>query len=199
MCLVLAVGAITIGLGCAGDQPGTTQSVSSQTTNPGVASTTTTTMTEASGTTGAGIPSTSGAVSSSTTAVSLLSSSEKDLGNGRVRAGGFLRRAWEQAGERHLQIDYADFLTGQEAQQAAAEVGEEVTNDYFIRNKSAALRSFVVAPTATIKVARTDPADPPGTTWAAVVEAVQTNHWPVYWWIEREGMAVVAIEGVYTP
>jgi hypothetical protein len=140
--------------------------------------------------------STSGGATSSTK-TSLLSSSEEDLGNGRVRAGGFIKRAYEEGGERRLDIDYADFLTGEEAVAAAAALGEEVNNDYFIRNQSDQLRTFVVTATS-FELPQGDPSAPVRGDWGQFTTFLA--EFPgTYWWIERQGNEVVLLEGQWVP
>lgn len=144
-------------------------------------------------------------VPEATSTAAPLSSSEKDLGNGLVRAGGFITRAWVDGGIPKLKIDYADFLTGREAEDAAAAVGQTVDNDYFIRNQSGKVRTFSVSPTAVIEIPTNYPTAPAKVNWAQFVDAYyngynNSNSLPeVYWWIERRGDKIVSIKGQWTP
>ena len=131
---------------------------------------------------------------------SLLSSSEEALGGGLVRAGGFITRAWNDGDIGRLQIDYADFLTGDEAAAAASAAGEESPppNDYFIRNLNTRLRTFSVSPDVVVEI----PDDSGGLTvadWAGFLAAFPDVGARYYWWIERRGMEVEKISGQWVP
>lgn len=54
------------------------------------------------------------------------------------------------------EFDLAELLTGEAAEQAAAAKGEEVTDDYVIRNDSTKLRTITVSPTAVVYDVRYD-------------------------------------------
>lgn len=173
--LALALGALL--LGCGEETPG---GADEQDTSSTVAQETTTSSSDA------GTTSTS------------LSSSEEDLGNGRVRAGGFVKRAWQEGGQRRIEIDYADFLTGDEAERAAAEAGDEVNNDYYIRNVNTKLRTFSVSPGATFELPQGDPEAPVMGGWEDFASYLQ--EFPgVFWWIERRGEEVLSIQGQWVP
>lgn len=60
----------------------------------------------------------------------------------------FVRDVATENGETIITVDYADLLTGAEANAAATAAGEESPppNDYFIRNINPKLRSFSVKP-----------------------------------------------------
>jgi hypothetical protein len=110
-----------------------------------------------------------------------------------------------------IRIDYAEMLTGEEANAAAVEAGEiepgdSVPNDYFIRNVNPLRREFKVADTVVITTS----------TWGGVMERPITweefrSFWSlsppadgthlrdVPWWIEREGDTVVKIDEQYLP
>ncbi len=134
------------------------------------------------------------------TATSLLSTSEEALGGGLVRAGGFITRAWNEGDIGRLKIDYADFLTGDEAAAAASAAGEESPppNDYFIRNVNTQLRSFSVSPDVVVEI----PDDSGGltaTNWAGFLASFPDVGARYYWWIERRGMEVQKISGQWVP
>lgn len=60
----------------------------------------------------------------------------------------FVRGVATEAGETIITVDYADMLTGAEANAAATAAGEESPppNDYFISNVNPKLRAFTVKP-----------------------------------------------------
>jgi hypothetical protein len=114
-----------------------------------------------------------------------------------VRAGGFVEKAYEEGGQRRIDIDYADFLSGEEAEAAAAAVGEEVNNDYFIRNLSSKLRTFRVT-AGSFELPQGDPTTPVMGDWAQF-KAFLAEYPGTYWWIERRGDEVVLLEGQWVP
>jgi hypothetical protein len=201
-------------VGCGSDdEPSTTASVATSET---VASTTST----SSGTSGSAtstIPSPPDrpdtTTSSSTTTTEALPSAETLLPNGNVRAMGFIDEVWESGGVRYLSIDYAEMLTGDEAVAAAIEAGEiapgeDLPNDYFIRNVSPRLREFTVASSAPITTATFggSPDEPQPVTWAEFMSfwsdsppAGAEHLHLVPWWIERDGDEVVSIAEQYLP
>ena len=86
----------------------------------------------------------------SSTTTEALSSAETRLPNGNIKAMGYIDEVWEEGGTRYISIDYAEMLTGQEAMDAAVEAGyiapgEDLPNDYFIRNDNPQKREFTVA------------------------------------------------------
>jgi hypothetical protein len=103
-------------------------------------------------------------------------------------------------------------LTGPEAVEAAIDAGyiqpgEDLPNDYFIRNVNAQKREFTVADAVTITTS-TFLGAPPGT---AVSWETFTSFWTEFtpeggehlsempWWIERSGQEVVSISEQYLP
>lgn len=145
------------------------------------------------------VPSTAGVdpTSGGAATTNSLSSSETDLGNGRIRAGGFVSRAYEESGERLIDIDYADFLTGDEAQEAAEAAAAEFENDYYIRNVNPQLRTFRVTADA-FELPQGSPDAPEQGDWEAF--KAHTAEFPnTYWWIERAGDEVVLVEGQWVP
>ncbi len=187
------------------EQTTTTAAVVEQTTTTGpiIESTTTTLMAEETTTTGA---------EETTTTTEKLSTAETRLANGHIKAMGFIKKVWEEGGKRYISIDYAEMLTGQEAIDAAIaageiQPGEDLPNDYFIRNTSTDKRQFEVS----------DPVDITTSTWHGEMnnpitwadfksfwsatppddEATYLRDSP--WWIERDGQTVIRIDEQYLP
>ena len=139
--------------GCGSDEETTTTGAVTTSVTEG----TTTTTTVAPSTTSSS-PTTSSVVTSessttteaSSTTTEALSSAETRLPNGNIKAMGYIDEVWEEGGTRYISIDYAEMLTGQEAVDAAVEAGyiapgEDLPNDYFIRNDNPQKREFTVA------------------------------------------------------
>lgn len=218
--IVAAMLALT-SAGCGGDEtttttgmpatttarPATTTTAESATTTTGAATTTTGPVTtsvpsdESTSTTGL-----------STTTTEALSSAETRLPDGTIKGMGFIDLVWETGGVRYLSIDYAEFLTGEEARQAAIEAGyirpdEDLPNDYFIRNVSSKLRRFTVSPSVAITTAtRVGGGMGQSATWAEFLsfwsasppeEAAHLSQAP--WWIIRDRDQVIAIDEQYIP
>lgn len=113
-------------------------------------------------------------------------------------------------GENALVVDLGYFLTGDEANEAAAEDGLEtpVPNGYYIVNDDPKLRTVPISPDASIRYI---PADPccdlvPGDldAWMDAVNGeVQTDMMgemgTTWWWITVRAGQVVAIEQQYVP
>ncbi len=152
--------------------------------------------------------------SSSTTTTEALSSAETLLPSGNIRAMGFIDEAWESGGVRYISIDYAEMLTGDEAVAAAIEAGEiapgeDLPNDYYIRNINTQLREFTVAssaPITTVTFGGSGPDEPQPVTWAEFMSfwgdsppAGAEHLHLVPWWIERDGGKVVSIAEQYLP
>ena len=104
-----------------------------------------------------------------------------------------------------LRFDLAEFLTGEAAQEAAEEHGDEVVNDYYIVNDNARLRTLAVAGDAGVRYI------PIGTccdlvagTWQQFVEAVNATAQTdldasAPWWITVRDEQIVRIEQQYLP
>jgi hypothetical protein len=154
--------------------------------------------------------------SSGTTTTEALSSAEERLPDGKIRAMGFIKEVWEQDGVRRISIDYAEFLTGEEANAAAVAAGEiapgeDVPNDYFIRNVNTQLREFVVSGSVAITTStRLAPHDGMGVpcTWTSFlsfwggmgpVPEVDSHLKDMPWWIVRDGDTVITIDEQYLP
>lgn len=202
LALALALGAA----GCGSDEATlptvtVTTSDTDETTTSTIAQTSTTGTSELTITTG----------SSSTTTTEALSTAESRLPNGNVRAMGYIDRVWESGGVRHISIDYAEMLTGEEAKAAAVEAGEiapgeDLPNDYFIRNINSQKREFTVPESAHITTATLGGGMDEPVTWAqfkgfwGASPPAGTEHLHVMpWWIERDGYQVVSIAEQYLP
>ncbi len=116
---------------------------------------------------------------------------------------GFIKKVWEQGGKRYISIDYAEMLTGQAAIDAALaagdiQPGEDLPNDYYIRNSNKDLREFEVSGSVAITTAtwggepdRPVTWDEFTSFWSATppdTEAAFLRDSP--WWIERDGQTV---------
>jgi hypothetical protein len=154
---------------------------------------------------------TTSAVEDTTTTTEKLSTAETRLPNGRIKAMGFVDKVWEEGGKRYISIDYAEMLTGQAAIDAAAAAGdlapgEDLPNDYYIRNTNPEKRQFEVAGNAALTTSTwQDGMDNP-ITWAQFTSFWSATppddalHMPdVPWWIERDGTTVVRIDEQYLP
>ena len=189
---------------------GTTATVETTVSTTGPTSSTTT---PGSGTTGlpTTISSPSTTASSGTTTTEALSSAEIRLPNGHIKAMGFIDDVWESGGVRRISIDYAEMLTGEEARVAAVEAGdlppgEELPNDYYIRNVNPQKREFTVSATAPITTATFGGGMDEPVTWdqfksfwsASPPEGGAHLH-EMPWWIERVDGEVVSIAEQYLP
>lgn len=214
LAMALAVAAV----GCGGDNGTTTtmpappeETTTSQvgpveettTTETGVETTTTTVVAEETTTTSA--------VEESTTTTEKLSTAETRLPNGHIKVMGYIEKVWEEGGKRHISIDYAEMLTGQEALEAAIAAGdigpgEDLPNDYYIRNTNPAKREFQVAGSAQITTSTWQGGMNNPITWAQFKsffsatppeDALHMRDSP--WWIERDGPVVIRIDEQYLP
>ncbi len=66
-----------------------------------------------------------------------------------TRQCGYIKRVYKSGGKNYLDIDYIQFLTGEEADEAAREdgeigPGEHVPNDYYIRNENPRIRKLEI-------------------------------------------------------
>jgi hypothetical protein len=204
--LVLGIAILALGLllslaGCGSETTTTTTAFIITTTSSTTTTTTSTTTTTEPTTTTTEAPTTTEA----------LSSAETRLADGTIKGMGFIDKVWEKNGKRYLSIDYAEFLTGDAATQAAIEAGdlqpgEQLDNDYYIRNVSAQKREFTVSASAVITTAtRPGGMDEPAS-WKEFVSFWSTNppegtehlHM-VPWWIIRNGTEVISIAEQYLP
>ena len=149
---------------------------------------------------------------SSTVTTEALSSAETVLPNGDIKAMGYIDEAFEY-GMRSIRIDYAEFLTGDEAKQAAIAAGvigpgEDLPNDYFISNVNPLKRDFEVSDSVAITTAtRSGGPDEPATwyefmTWFGSSPPPGTEHLhDMPWWIVRDAGTnqVIRIDEQYIP
>jgi len=148
----------------------------------------------------------------STVTTEALSSAEQVLPNGNIRAMGFIDEAFEY-GMRSIRIDFAEFLTGDEAEAAAIAAGdlapgEDLPNDYYISNVNPLKRDFDVSDSVAITTAtRGGGFDEPATwnefmTWFGPSPPPGTEHLHAMpWWIERDATTnlVIRIDEQYIP
>ena len=212
---VLVVGMATLSLGVAGcssdEDTSTTEQVTTSETMETTSSTATTSSSLSTTTTAPPDTSTSSTAPAGTTTTEALSSAETLLPNGHIRAMGYIDQIRFDGVTNFLRIDYAEMLTGEEANAAAVEAGEiepgdSVPNDYFIRNVNPQRREFKVSDSVAITTS----------TWGGVMERPITweqfrSFWGVSppadglhlhnvpWWIERDGDTVVKIDEQYLP
>lgn len=145
--------------------------------------------------------------SASTTAVSIDLAANAQFANGRQP--GYMHSA--NVPNRTLTIDIIQFLTGDAANKAAKEDGQESPppNDYYIRNVNPKLYTFPVSATASISVLKTEPdggGDPePKTvdfaTFASIVNGHAAKDQVTFnpWWITTSNGTVVKIEEQFVP
>jgi hypothetical protein len=225
--LAISVGALTVVLallmaGCSKDggtttttiaQPGETTTTAglpgklttSSSTEAVTGDTTTTTPVVEETTTSSTIP-------GETTTTEKLSTAEQRLADGHIKAMGFIKKVWEQGGKRYISIDYAEMLTGQAAIDAAVAAGdikpgEDLPNDYYIKNTNKQERQFEVSGSVAITTStwggqmnRPVTWDVFVTFWSATppdAEAGFLRNNP--WWIERDGQTVLKIDEQYLP
>lgn len=213
--LVLMLALVLVG--CGGDEDSTTTLASTGSSVGGTSSTETSTTTTVAPTTSSASTTESSTTTepSTTTTTEELSSAETRLPDGTIRAMGYIDRVWEDGGVRYLSIDYAEMLTGPEADAAAIEAGEippgeHVPNDYYIRNVNPMKREFAVSDSVEIftstRWAPHDGWEAP-CTWADFVGFWGPGPLPdgdtqlhaVPWWIIRDGPEVIDITEQYIP
>ena len=139
--------------GCGGGDT-TTTAAPTTTQAPGTTATSEPATTTAPPTTSAPItttPTTAGSTTTTSasgpTTTEQLSSAETRLPDGTIKGMGYIDKVWVKDGVRYLSIDYAEMLSGEEAKQAAIEdglikPGEDLDNDYYIRNQNPKKREF---------------------------------------------------------
>ncbi len=155
---------------------------------------------------------TSSSLPQTTSTTQKLISGETRLDDGKIKVMGFIDRVWESGGKRWLRIDYAEFLTGDEAREAAIKAGqlspgEELPNDYFIRNESHTLREYQVSSSVRITTSTWHGEQEFPVTWEQFkafwsdsppdADAAFLKDSP--WWIIRDGSLVVRIDEQYLP
>ncbi len=217
---VLAVALIFSAAACSGDTTSTTVTTGSvqpeETTTTGLpgelttstepvgGDTTTTTTAEAGDTT-------TTSETAGTTTTEKLSTAETRLPNGHIKAMGFIKEVHTKDGQNYISIDYAEMLSGQEAIDAAIAAGdlapgEDLPNDYYIRNTNPELREFAVSPGVAITTSTWEGEFDKPVTWD-----VFASFWSASppggaeflrdspWWIERDGQTVIKIDEQYLP
>jgi hypothetical protein len=211
---IVLVGILLVCAGCGGGGNETTTTVASPSGTETVTTpSATTASTEPETTTTTGAVDSSSTEPEATTTTEQLSSAETLLPSGHIKAMGFIDKVWEEGGKRYISIDYAEWLTGQEAVDAAAAAGYTIApgeDEYWIRNDNPQKRVFEVADTAPITGFSTTrgEVDQP-IAWDTFMSLWSTspptdtglqfsvNEAP--WWIERDGQTVVKIDQQYVP
>ena len=140
-----------------------------------------------------------------------LSSAETRLPDGTIKGMGYIDKVWVKDGVRYLSIDYAEMLSGEEAKQAAIEdgvikPGEDLDNDYYIRNQNSKKREFTIAADVTIATQTREGGFDQPATWEEFLSfwgpkpADDANHLKdMPWWIIRDGSEVIDISEQYIP
>jgi hypothetical protein len=215
---VFFVSATLISLAVAGCAPGAGTTTSEEAVSVPTAVDTATTATpvtdgpaEVSTTDTSEIPATSTEAPLPTTTTEALSGAERLLPNGHVRAMGYVTMLWEDGAGRHLKIDYAEMLTGEEARQAAVDAGdlapgEDLPNDYYIRNVGSTVREFLVSDSATVTTDTLGGGPNEPATWADLLSWFGPSPPAGFeylkempWWVERDGDVIVSIAEQYLP
>jgi hypothetical protein len=174
-----------------------------------------TTTTQAVTTTTQAVTTTTG-LEGTTTTTEKLSTAETRLSNGHIKAMGFIDKVYVKDGKRYISIDYAEMLTGAEADAAAVAAGEiapgeHVPNDFWIQNDNPQKRVFEVSDSVAITTSTwttfpwNEIMDHPVTWaqfksfWSATppADAIHLHGSP--WWIERDGPLVVKIDEQFLP
>ena len=103
---------------------------------------------------------------------------------------------------RHVTVDVIQFLTGEAAEKAAAEDGQEVTNDYYIRNVNTLLRTFLTKESAKITVntlAADETGDATKDVTVTLPKLASYDFRDHMFWLTVKGGVVVAIAEQYLP
>jgi hypothetical protein len=125
---------------------------------------------------------------------------------------GYIKRIDLRSDPRTIEFDLAEFLTGPDADRAAAEdgfiePGEHADNDYYVRNRNKRLRSVPLGPQVTVKIVNWPSCcELTAGELAALAAAFESGgaddryHGPSsgYWLTVRDGV-VVGIEEQYVP
>lgn len=209
--LVLALVATACSLGGGAD----TTVPASTTTNPTTTVVSETTEATAASTTTMAVATSTGPPESTVTTVTTvtteeLSSAETVLYDGSIRAMGYITGV-SGDGVRKIKIDYAEWLTGEEARQAAVDAGElgpeeDLPNDYYIKGGDAEVREFAVSDSVAITTASRSGGPDELATWAEFMSwfrgsppaGTEYLH-DMPWWIVRDGDVVIKIDEQYVP
>jgi hypothetical protein len=186
------------------------------TSQPGTATTQTLNTTTQAVTTSTQPVTTTTGVEETTTTTEKLSTAETRLPNGHIKAMGFIDKVYLKDGKRYISIDYAEYLTGAEADAAAVAAGEikpgeHAPDDHWVQNDNPQKRVFEVSGSVAITTstwtafAWNKIMDHPVTWaqfksfWSATppAEALHLHGSP--WWIERDGPLVVKIDEQFLP
>lgn len=130
---------------------------------------------------------------------------------------GVIKRVYSSGGKRYLDIDYIQFLTGDEANAAAIEddyiePGDTVPNDYYIRNVNPRIRTFEISNSVAI-IAQTYTTNPDGSfvfgddvldfsTFKTIFETNDPRNQNMIhnpYWITLRGDLITKIEEQYLP
>ena len=142
-----------------------------------------------------------------TTSVSIDVAANAQFANGRQP--GYMHSA--NVPNRTLTVDIIQFLTGDAANKAAKEDGQESPppNDYYIRNVNPKLYTFPVSATASISVLASEPDSGGDTTmksvdfatFASIVNGHAAKDQVTFnpWWITSSNGTVVKIEEQFVP
>ena len=128
---------------------------------------------------------------------------------------GYIKKVTEKSGKDFLVIDYAQWLTDKAASKAATEDGfiargQEVENDYYIRNNNPKLRTFEIDPSVKItmktwKMDQTGQVGPKSITLAQfknIYTSADSNSEVLTgapYWIELKNNKVTSITEQYIP
>lgn len=126
---------------------------------------------------------------------------------------GFIKEFIQSEDGTQLVVDIAEFLTGEEADRAAAqagaiEEGEQVPNDYFIRNENPLLRTLAIAPGPQITLSTWDRHNIPTEKTVDLRTLIRIFEEPDDWeesvsrsgyWLTLEDQTIVVLEEQYVP
>jgi len=121
-----------------------------------------------------------------------------------LRQFAFVRKATDREGKLSLVVDFAQFLTGTAAAEAAATAGDESPppNDYYISNANPKLRTFGVAKGTKFVVVGEDPNDTDSLSTDEFYDAIDGNTDGAkdapYWFTITNGV-ITAGEEQWTP
>jgi hypothetical protein len=199
-----------VGTACGGLGGGADTTVAPSTTAAPTTSPVSDTIPTTAGSTTTSVEATTTTQTESTVTTQELSGAETVLYDGSIRVMGRITEV-SQDGARKIKIDYALWLTGEEARQAAIEAGElgpdeDLPNDYYIDRGDDEVREFEVSGSVAITTAsRSGGPDEPATwpefmSWFGESPPVGTEYLrDMPWWIVRDGDVVIKIDEQYIP